>query len=215
MHIKLLALAALIPAAGVSQGAVLSAFDFEANPSGVWYQEAHVNTSAITANGGLVRASSPNNISGWDVSPSINVNSGKSVTFEVSVDDGYQMSLTSFFYMTSRIGGAGPTRLTLGAWGYRVDNGNGYGEWTLSEFALGPNGSSATWTFAEPVLVTDTIQFGFFAAGATQAGGLVNVTGGRTGDDMIVSGTISAVPEPSSLLLGAVGSLAFFRRRRA
>ncbi len=190
--------------------AILSAFDFQASKTGVWYQDPLVTTSIITPNGGLTRAgTSPNNITGWDVSPTINVNSGKSLTYDISVADGYEMTLTSFEFGCNAIG-TGATRLTLGAWGYRVDG----GDWVLNQFSLPSVNTFQTWTFSETVVVRDIIEFGFFAAGATQPGGIVQATGQRTGDDLIVNGTITAVPEPSSLLLGALASLAFLRRRR-
>lgn len=202
-----------------ASGATIFAFDYQSQPVGVWFQDEHVDTTPLSVNGGLTQpgGSTNFNVAGWDLSPTINVNSPKNVTFDVSVDDGYKMTLTSFRFYANRSGGASPARPTVGAYGYRVDNGDGFGEWTLYNFALGAAGTNYMWTFDAPVVVTGTIQFGFWAAGGTQAGGIASPTGnGGTGDDMYALGTVEAIPEPSTYALIGLGAIAIwaFKRRQ-
>ncbi len=203
-----------------THAAIISAFDYQNSMISPWYHDSNVAVSDLTLNGGLTYVSTftPTDVRGW--TPSAVVNTAQSMSFTIEAAQGYQMELTSLKFGAAWSGNtAAEAKLTNAAWGYRVDNGSGYGAWTLYTFALLSVGEAGRpeWTFDQPVIVGDggTVEFGFFAWGATATGGRVAPKLSGTGDDMIVNGTVSAVPEPSSLLMGLTGALALFRRRRA
>ena len=140
--------------------------------------------------------------------------------FTVEAEDGFQMTLTSLDLSTGvrRIGaGAGAVvdPITSYRWGYRVDNGAGYGDWVFNSKIYTPADGTAFWSTAtaknwdfEDFTTSGKVEFGVFASASAPAQLQFSA------QPMNLNGTVSAVPEPSAALLGALGGLALLRRRR-
>lgn len=134
--------------------------------------------------------------------------------FQISVEPGYQFTLTDFVYNNASGDPTGSFQ-----WGYRIDLNNdgdfsdGAAEgWTLGRLWTSADGADfgpnrlqrpKTWTFAAPIVTTGAIEFGVFGTGT-----------GIQGAAYTLNGSIAAVPEPSAAVLGALGCLALLRRRR-
>lgn len=138
--------------------------------------------------------------------------------FTVKAEAGSQLTLTSLAFNTYASPNAPFDNMITSAyrWGYRVDSGSGYGAWTFDKTYTEADSNffhetttNKNWDFAD-FSTSGTVEFGLFAS--TTAGNLANVSATR--DRVDVNGSISAVPEPSAILLGALGGLALLRRRR-
>lgn len=90
------------------------------------------------------------------------------VGFKVSAAPGEPLTLSSLEFDAR----ANATNVTGYKWGYRVDEGTGFGSWTFSDVHLpgSPQYTSGNkvWNFAD-VTTTGTIEFGFFARTTTAA----------------------------------------------
>jgi hypothetical protein len=151
---------------------------------------------------------------GWATTFSDSIYAG----FTVQAEPGSSITLGSLSH-----GGVVTTSLVDAfRWGYRVDEGSGYGAWQFSNvISAGDPGFgsvlSKTWDFAD-FTTTGTVEFGFFAKQTgpddpdNEIYGVANVATGNI--KVALDGSVSAVPEPSTSLLGAIGVLALFRRRR-
>lgn len=147
---------------------------------------------------------------GWGTTVDIN----RYVGFKVSVDPGYQLNLTDFAFRSAPISSMAVTSYV---WGMRVDNGSGFGGWLFgkvytaadSDFALIGFQNVKSWDFQD-FSTTGTVEFGLFAA-ASDADQVMEAF--RSNSTML-NGTVTVIPEPSVAVLGLVGSIAFFRRRR-
>ncbi len=146
---------------------------------------------------------------GWGSS----IDMTKYAGFTVTADSGHQLNLTDLAFSVSA------SRATSYLLAYRVNEGSGFGDWVQGTVftASSPDftnsfdsstGGLKVWNF-DDFSTTGTVEFGIFAT-ATTTGRAVQVLG----SNMELNGTVSAVPEPSAALLGALGGLAFFRRRR-
>jgi hypothetical protein len=169
----------------------------------------HVTASDLTPSVGTIHRVGGNaNYDGW--TPSVDIT--RYVGFQVSAEPGYRLDLTDF---TFRTGATVSPFVDSYVWGMRVDNGLGFGAWSFGTtytnadpgFSLVGPGDVKTWDF-EDFSTTGTVEFGLFAS-ASDSGYMVEVL--RTN---ILNGTVTQVPEPSAAILGIVGCLAFFRRRR-
>ncbi|MFD2257185.1 PEP-CTERM sorting domain-containing protein [Luteolibacter algae] len=139
--------------------------------------------------------------------------------FKISADLGFELEIDLFNF---RSRGTTSTFFPQGdtlsfQWGYRIDlnNDGSFGdvgeEWVLDR-SYSPGDSDFTSTLAKQwdvdIRTTGTVEFGFFGAAATATDGAITA---RTAE---VIGNVNAVPEPSAVLLSALGSLALLRRRR-
>lgn len=141
------------------------------------------------------------------------------VGFGLSIPEGKQFELTSlnFNFALSGPGFPAVQRLDGIAWGYRIDNGSGYGSWNLSSVYSSSSSSAvvAEWIFDQPIVTTGSVEFALFGMGAT-TGTANNRSVLFSGSPSVaVNGNINAVPEPSAALLVSLCGLAgFFRRKR-
>ena len=137
--------------------------------------------------------------------------------FTVEAEDGFQMTLTSLELSTGVVRNGTVTQpITSYRWGYRVDSGAGYGDWVFNSKIYTPadgssfwfTGNLKTWDF-EDFTTSGKVEFGVFATMSAPAQLIFSGS-----NPMNLNGTVSAVPEPSAALLGALGGLALLRRRR-
>lgn len=162
------------------------------------------NGSGLTRNG--------EQISGWGTSIDLQKYAG----FKIAAEPGFELLIDLF--TTRSIGGSGPGSITSFQWGYRIDLNNdgsfaAAGEqWVLGQ--LYTPADEAAFTSAFPpkqwnlnIKTTGTVEFGFFSSAPATS----SVSTARTAD---VFGSVNAIPEPSSLLLSALGGLGLLRRRR-
>jgi hypothetical protein len=142
-------------------------------------------------------------------------------SFTVGPDAGFNLALTDLSF---RVNGSN-TLPNNGRWGYSIDAGS---------FVLGTGGDGGqmtmtlagglfSWDFTD-FTVNDgsSAEFRFWVFGTTSVNGGTAVVGGSgrilngSGNDLVLNGTVEAVPEPSTLSLigfGILGMLAFARRR--
>jgi hypothetical protein len=166
----------------------------------------HLTVSSLLSQGSVSRVNGEFEYRNWDTA----MNPDDFIGFSVSTENGYQMTLTDFdFSSVVTSGSVGAFR-----WGYRVDNGSGFGTWifgtTYSSGDAGFGSGVKEWDFAD-FTVTGTVQFALFAQAPDGAGGVfLSAPGGN----LTLNGSVAPVPEPSSLFLAALGGLALVRRRR-
>jgi len=154
------------------------------------------------------------NISGYGTS----IDLAKYVGFKVSAVPGTELTLTDFVFNSAAWNSSATSQFQ---WGYRIDLNNDGNftapgeEWVLDRLytiADGANlgngrlGRPKTWDFAD-IKTTGTVEFGFFASSSDS-------TEFFRGKDFTLNGSIAAVPEPSTVALGALAGLALLRRRR-
>jgi hypothetical protein len=158
------------------------------------------------------------NSNNWNVTSTFD-ESNKYISFSLTPISGFQITATNLSYA---INGT-TTAPNTGRWGYKV----GSASFVLQDpFSLAnPAPSLTTWSFTE-FTTTETVEFRFWAfsgtniagTGTPASGGAVRVPN-ITGDDLVLNGSVTAVPEPSTIAFLGFASLGlcFFlwRRRRA
>jgi PEP-CTERM motif-containing protein len=164
--------------------------------------------------GGTAAANSFNS-SNWNITATLATNDNY-LTFTVNAAAGYTLNMTSLSYAMN----GSNTAPGNDQWGFSSDGG---ATWTMEPTfnVHNPQVSSlSNWDFAD-VSVT-SVEFRFWAYGTNSIAGGTSSIGGTTrinniaGNDLILNGTVTAVPEPSTLSmigLGLFGMLAFARRR--
>lgn len=134
------------------------------------------------------------------------------VGFTITPDEGFQMELTEWKATIQEVGnGVGIAR-----WGYRIDTDNDGAydtEWVL----LTEVGGTALTIDALNITTTGTVEFGFFGTSDPNSEPgypYWGPVGPNTRNNSELTGTVTAVPEPSAALLACFGGLVAFRRRR-
>ena len=139
------------------------------------------------------------------------------VGFTLTAQPGFRLTVTDLTASTVVSAGS----VTAFRWGYRVDEGSGFGEWTFGDtyslgepgFAFGGMGlDEKVWDFAD-FSTTGTVEFGLF--GQSTAGGIdASIVISQPGN-LSVNGAVDAVPEPSTYALIAIaGAMALVAARR-
>jgi len=205
----------------VSHAQTLVGFDFAGTTTDPL--AAATVASDISVSSGLTRvdlgaSSSANafgsngwNITGFDESTDY-------ISFSLAPDAGYMVSVTSLEWTRLNASNTAPGQ---GRWGYSI----GGGAFTLQDpFAITLANAAGSWSGIGIVDATASIEFRFWAFGATSVnGGTSATTGGVTfrnsvaGDDLVLNGSVSVVPEPSTLgllTLAGLGLAAHVLRRR-
>jgi hypothetical protein len=166
-----------------------------------------------TGGGGL-------NTTSW--STALNGNSGNYYGFSITVGDDYELALTTWEF-TARSSNTGPGNFAIRYSGNSYasniatfsTSGSSYGIVSLNLSSVG-------------ILVNGTYEFRVGLVDSTQSDGVGTVDAAGThrimnygstsstpsSDPINLNGTVSAVPEPTSALLGSLGLLALLRRRR-
>ncbi len=153
-----------------------------------------------------------------------NQSSSNYVGFTLEAEEGFQMTLTSIAAYSAVVRrGVGPGStidpITAFRWGYRVDDGAGYGDWvfnpkiyTLADGVAFRDGSvDKGWDFAD-FTTSGKVEFGLFASASASTAQLI-----FSEQNLNVNGSVSAVPEPSTYALIIIAGLAVMvvaRRRR-
>jgi hypothetical protein len=173
---------------------------------------------SLTRGGGLLGNSAGSSFANTNWNNTATFNKDLSyMTFTVAATGGYQLNLTDLKYS---INGSN-TLPNQGQWGYSLDGGATF---TMQPIFATSNiqlTSLSTWDFAD-FTTPNTVEFRFWAWGTVSASGAIGASSGSgrinniAGSDLVLDGTTSAVPEPSTLSLigfGILGMLAFSRRR--
>jgi hypothetical protein len=186
------------------------------------YLPNFVATGASSTGGlgrtGVVFSSAGNSFSSntWNITNTLD-ESNNYINFIFSINSGFQGTVTSLQYAMN----GSNTAPSIQQWGYRINSGS----FTLSGDLPITNpavSSLATWDFADFNLVAgDIVEFRFWAYGTTSINGGTSAVGGTTrianisGNDLVLNGSVSAIPEPSTYALIALGlgSLLYLRSR--
>ncbi|MFD0893966.1 PEP-CTERM sorting domain-containing protein [Luteolibacter ambystomatis] len=194
-----------------SHAALVVAWDMNNAPTGLnppesWDQDDHVISSTLDTHGAVYQFNTtPGFYAGFG--PSLNMSNY--IGFTVKTTPGYQMNLTDLAYIVS----ADDASAGSHQWGYRIDNGSGFGAWTLSPVLTNAT-AIKTWDFSD-FSTTGTVEFGFFATALATTNVVKPAAGAPNRNDLQLNGlVVTAVPEPSSVLLLSLGALGAFRRRR-
>ena len=167
----------------------------------------HLTVSPLLTQGSVTRVNGEFEYRNWDIA----MNPDDLVGFSVTVEAGYELALTDLDFSTVVTSGS----VDSFHWGYRVDNGTGFGAWNYGTTYTSGNPEFASgikdWDFSD-FTVTGTVQFALFAQAPDATGGVfLSVPGGN----ITLNGNVAPVPEPSSaLFIAALGGLAAIRRRR-
>lgn len=164
----------------------------------------------IAGGSGLTR--NGEQLTGWGTSIDLQKYAG----FKIAAEPGYELLVDLFTFQSSGVSG-GPGTSTSYQWGYRIDlNNDGSFAAAGEEWVFGKSYTSADSDFIDTttakqwdvdISTTGTVEFGFFGS-APAATGLNYM---RTADAI---GSVNLVPEPTSVLLSALGGLGLLRRRK-
>jgi hypothetical protein len=229
----LLSTVATVMALSVSSQAavVISQFNFTGNSAASSDTETITETSNITAGAGIsgslfandrlevrgneTTATNTNNTLASQQPPAITANDY--VTFTVTIPAGYTMSLTSLDYAWAT---QNAYRQSYGI--YTDITGFTYANILDGQHASGSSGTSGSMTaftsesidlsgIASLQNLTDTtVEFRFYITHPQSSSALR----AWAFDDIVLTGTVAVIPEPTTALLGGIGMLCLLRRRR-
>ncbi len=131
--------------------------------------------------------------------------SNRYLTFTVAPAEGFQLTLDSLQFSIAGTNTAPNT----GRWGYSIDGGASFV--FMSDILLTSSTSPEllTWTFDTPLVTTEGVEFRFWAFGdtaikpdsAVSGGGGIRLGNNSTDPDLVLNGTVQAIPEPSTYAL--------------
>ena len=221
---KLFIALVVVGLASVSQADVILGWDMSGQTG------SQANQLAGTIDGDLLTTAGLNDLTRTGLNASSAANSFSSqnwnigafsdandyISFTLQAASGFGLDLWSLDYRSNGSGTAPGT----GRWGYRI----GSGSWTYqTEWAMSTTSTAGSWDMADVTGITDSVEFRFWVYGSTSITGGASSTGGSgrlgpnaAGNDVVLNGTIGAIPEPTVLALLAIGGLAIvrFARRR-
>lgn len=207
----LIVVAAVISLANPASAALIAAWDANNTPAtsvnpepAPWDYHDNVIVSSMTMHGSVVAefSGSPFRYKGFSGS----IDTNNYLGFTVRPEVGYQMTLTDFSFVQPDYSGISYS------WGYRI----GGGAWDMFSGEITFDGTPAfrDFVFGSPIVTTEEVEFGFFASANTLESGLVVTLGVPNRNEIQVNGSVEAVPEPSSAILGVLGACAAISRRR-
>ncbi|WP_367873416.1 PEP-CTERM sorting domain-containing protein [Luteolibacter sp. Populi] len=224
--------------AATSQAAVIAAWDFDpmaggTNNFGASPLSATTTFANVTA-GGLTRGSGIGTTgtgaaNGWGgndfviVTPSFAtaVAANEFATFTIAPDADYELSLSDIGAYNIRRSGTGPS---TGQWQYQLNAGEfqdigtaiTWGAVTTSSGNAQASIDLTGISELQNIAADTTVTFRLVAWGATNTGGTfyLNDPLNTSVIDFSLNGTVTAVPEPAAVLLGAIGFIGLLRRRR-
>ena len=197
-----------------ASAATITAWELSQQALTPWVQAEHAFTSDFSFTPGLTH-SADLNVTGWTTARNLDLYA----SFTITAEAGYSLTLESLTSNPRKIASAA-THPTTAFWGYRVDDGAGYGAWTYSaETTLTTAASNyfRVWDFDQDITTTGTVQFAFFAYGGSATTGRAAPGSEAGGYEISVEGSVNAVPEPSAVALtvfGVAGGIVCFLRRR-
>jgi hypothetical protein len=186
-----------------------------------WADHITFTNLAPTAGSGITRVGSGAEI---DFGPwGSTIDTAKYVSFKVSLDPGYQLTLSNLTFRAADSGSGGMTFQM----GYRLDvnNDGDFADGAAESWNFGTLYSPGTtgqgrgtlfqnkvWDFGGSVATSGSVEFGLFGSGVSPVEDYVAAT------IFTVNGTVSAVPEPSTsglVLSAGLAAIVLARRRKA
>ena len=162
--------------------------------------------NSTSASSGYANSSGGNNIANSFIGGNFSAGNSGYIELSITNNTGLAQTLKEFDF-GARSTGTGPINFTLRS------SSDGF----LSDLLTSSNLANSTWSFKNNATISYTIPTGsislrLYGFGGSSAVGAIN---GRFDDFTIAFSDISAVPEPSSLLLvGCVSAMVLLRRRR-
>jgi hypothetical protein len=152
----------------------------------------------------------------WNITSTFSESSNY-IGFMLTPASGFELNLTSLDYAVN----GSNTAPRNGRWGYKIGAGSFVFQPDFTMLNPAPS-ALATWDFSD-FTTSSSVEFRFWIWGATPIGtGTASATGGSgrianiTGNDLVLNGSVTLIPEPSTISLiglGLLGALAFARRR--
>lgn len=157
------------------------------------------------------------NSSGWNITDTLDLDEHY-ISFSFQAEVGYFLSVDSLTYRMQ----SSNTAPNTGLWGYSINGGSFelQNEFIISSGAGGGDGS---WSNLGIVDQIGTVEFRYWQYGETSVNSGTAATTGTSrirnlsGEDLVVTGSVTAIPEPSTLVLVGMSALAAYgilRRRK-